>query len=196
MDARLGLWRKLTTEELILLNCGVGEDSWESLGLQGDLSWVFIGRTDAEAESPILWPPHEKSWLIGKDWCWEGLGAGGEGDDQGWDGWMASRTRRTWVWVNSRRWWWTGRLGVLWFMGSQRVGHHWATELNWTQPDYQISLISFPHFEHGLKGSYNSLSLNPSFEDRETEAYKGAETCSRWYKEFMQSYGSESLDIF
>ena len=63
-------------------------------------------------------------------WCWEGLGAGGEGDYWGWDGWMASRTRWTWVWVNSRRWWWTGRPGVLQFMGLQRVGHDWATELN------------------------------------------------------------------
>ena len=62
--------------------------------------------------------------------CWEGLGAGGEGDDRGWDGWMASRTRWTWVWMNSGRWWWTGRPGVLQFMGSQRVGHDWATELN------------------------------------------------------------------
>ena len=66
-----------------------------------------------------------------RPWCWEGLGAGGEGDDRGWDGWMASPTRWTWVWVNSRSWWWTGRPGVLWFMGSQRVGHNWATEL-WT----------------------------------------------------------------
>jgi len=63
--------------------------------------------------------------------CWEGLGAEGEGDDRGWDGWMASLTWRTWVWVNSRSWWWTGRPGVLWFMGSQRVRHNWATELNW-----------------------------------------------------------------
>ena len=63
-------------------------------------------------------------------WCWEGLGAGGKGDDRGWDGWMASPTRR-WIWVNSRRWWWTGRPGVLEFMGSQRVGHDWATELDW-----------------------------------------------------------------
>ena len=53
---------------------------------------------------PILWPPHTKSWLIGKDWCWEGLGAGGEGDDRGWDSWMASPTRCTWVWVNSGSW--------------------------------------------------------------------------------------------
>ena len=65
-------------------------------------------------------------------WCWEGLGAGGEGDDRGWDGWMASLTRWTWVWVNSGNWWWTGRPGMLQFMGSQRVGHDWATELNWT----------------------------------------------------------------
>ena len=64
--------------------------------------------------------------------CWEGLGAGGEGDDRAWDGWMASPTWRTWVWVNSGSWWWTGRPGVLQFMGSQRVGHDWATELNWT----------------------------------------------------------------
>ena len=66
-------------------------------------------------------------------WCWEGLGAGGEGDIRGWDGWMASPTRWTWVWVNSRSWWWTGRPGVLRFMGSQRVRHDWATELNWTE---------------------------------------------------------------
>ena len=78
----------------------------------------------------VLWPPHVKSWLIGKDWCWEGLGAGGEGDDRGWNGWMASPTRWTWVWVNSWSWWWTGRPGVLRFMGSQRDGHNWATELN------------------------------------------------------------------
>ena len=75
MDVRTGLWRKLSSEKLVLLNYGVGEDSWESLGLQGDptspswraKSWVFIGRTEAEAETPILWPPHVKSWLIGKD---------------------------------------------------------------------------------------------------------------------------------
>ena len=65
-------------------------------------------------------------------WCWEGLWAGGEGDERGWYGWMASLTQGTWVWVNSGSWWWTGRLGMLWFMGSQIVGHDWATELNWT----------------------------------------------------------------
>ena len=74
-DLRVGLWRKLRAEELMVWNWGVGEDSWESLGLQGDptcpskgdQSWVFIGRNDAKAEIPILWPPHEKSWLIGND---------------------------------------------------------------------------------------------------------------------------------
>ena len=64
-------------------------------------------------------------------WCWEGLGAG-EGVNRGWDGWMASLTRWSWVWVNSGSWWWTGRPGVLRFMESQRVGHDWETELNWT----------------------------------------------------------------
>ena len=106
----------------------------QPLHSEGDQSWVFTGRTDAKAETPVLWPPHVKSWLIGKRlWCCEGLWAGGEGDDRGWDGWMASPTRWTWVWVNSRSWWWTGRPGVLRFMGSQRVGHDWATELNCTE---------------------------------------------------------------
>ena len=75
MDVRVGLWRKLSAEELILLNCGIGEDSWESLGLQGDPTvhsegdqpWDFFGRNDVKAETPILWQPHTESWLIGKD---------------------------------------------------------------------------------------------------------------------------------
>ena len=67
-----------------------------------------------------------------RPWCWERLKAGGKGDDRGWDGWMASVTRWTWVWVGSRSWWWTGRPGVLQSMGSQRFRHDWATGLNWT----------------------------------------------------------------
>ena len=66
-----------------------------------------------------------------RPWCWERLKAGGEGDNRGWDGWMASPTQWTWVWVNSRSWYRTGRPGVLQSMGSQRVGHDWATELIW-----------------------------------------------------------------
>ena len=68
-----------------------------------------------------------------RPWCWEGLEAGREGDDRGWDGWMASPTRWTWVWVNSGSWWWTGRPGMLRFTGSQRGKHNWVTELNWTE---------------------------------------------------------------
>ena len=77
-------------------------------------------------------------------WCWEGLGAEREGDDRRWDGWMASLTRWMWVWVNSGRWWWTGRPGVLSFMGSQRVGHDWVTELTEVMPIeavFPLSLI-------------------------------------------------------
>ena len=100
---------------------------------KGDQSWVFIGRTNAEAETPILWAPDEKSWhdLFEKTLWWKRLRAGGEGDDRGWDGWVASPTQWTWVWVKSGSWWRTGRPGELQFMGSQIVRHNWATELNW-----------------------------------------------------------------
>ena len=142
MDVRVGLWRKLGAEELMLLNYGVGKDSWESPGLKEiqpvhpkeDQSWVFFGRTDAKAETPILWPPHTKSWLIGKDFdAGRNWGQEEKGTTEDEMGWMASLTWWTWVWVNSGRWWWTGRPGMLQFMGLQRVGHDWATELNWTE---------------------------------------------------------------
>ena len=107
---------------------------------KGNRSWLFIGRTDVEAETPILWPPDAKNWLLRKDWCWERLKAGGEGDNRGWDGWMASLTWWTWVWVGSGSWWWTGKPDTLEPMGSQRVGHDWATELNW--PDVTADLPS------------------------------------------------------
>ena len=100
---------------------------------KGDQSWVFFGRTDAKAETPILWPAHVKSWLLGensdagRDW---GQKEKGTTED---DGWMASPTRWMWVWVNSGSWWWTRRQGMLRFMGLQRVGHNWVTELNWTE---------------------------------------------------------------
>ena len=97
---------------------------------KGDQSWVFIGRTDAEAQTPILWLPHAKSWLIGKDPdAGRDWGAGGEGDNRRWDGWMASSTWWTWVWVNSRSWWWTGRPGVLRFMGLQS----WTRLSDWIE---------------------------------------------------------------
>ena len=99
---------------------------------KGHESWVFIGRTDVEAETPILWPPLMKTHLK-RPWCWERLRAVGEGEDRGWDGWMASPTQWTWVWVDSGSWLWTGRPGVLWLMGLQRVRHDWVTELNYSQ---------------------------------------------------------------
>ena len=75
----------------------------------------------------------EELTYLKRPWHWERLGAGEEGDDRGWNGWMASPTQWTWVWVNSGSWWWTGRPGMLQFMGLQRVGQDWATELNWTK---------------------------------------------------------------
>ena len=108
MDVRVGLWGKLSAEELMLLNCGVGEDSWEPLGLQGDPTnpswrrsvlgvhwkdwcWSWISNTLATSCEELT---HWK-----RPWYWEGMGTGGEGDDRGWDGWMASPTRWAWAWV-------------------------------------------------------------------------------------------------
>ena len=137
MDVRVGLWRKLSAKELMLLNCG--KDSWESLGLQGDppvhykglspgcslegmmlkLKLQYFGHLMRRTDSL------EKTLMLG------GIGGRRRRQDRRWDGWMASLTRWIWVWVNSGSWWWTGRPGVLWFMGSQRVRQDWATELNW-----------------------------------------------------------------
>ena len=100
---------------------------------KGNQSWIFIRRTDAEAETPILWPPDVKNRLIGKDpdvgkeWSWE------NGDDRRWDGWMASSKQWTWVWVNSGSWWSTGKPGVLQSMELQRLRHDRATALNSTE---------------------------------------------------------------
>ena len=99
----------------------------QSVNPKGNQSWIFIGRTDVEAETPVLW--WEELTHLKSPWCWERLKAGGEGDDREWDGWMASPTQWTWVWLNSRSWWWTGRPGLLQFTGSQSVRHDWATEL-------------------------------------------------------------------
>ena len=86
-----------------------------------------------------------------RPWCWERLKAGGGGDNRGWDGWMASPTRWKWVWVDSGSWWWTGRPGILWFMGSRRVGHDWETELNWTEGDKNLYSETIRHWWKKLK---------------------------------------------
>ena len=125
----------------MLLNCGVGEDCWESLGLQGDpicqswrksvlnihwrdwcWSWNF--------STLATWCKEPTHWK--RPWFWERLKTGGEGDNRGWDGWMASPMQWTWVWVGSGSWCWTDKPGVLKSMGSQKVRNYWSTELNWT----------------------------------------------------------------
>ena len=98
---------------------------------KGNQSWLFIGRTDAEAEtSNTLATWCEDLTHLERPWCWERLKAGGQGDNRGWDGWMVSLTQWTWIWGNSMSWWWTGISGMLKSMGSQRIRHDWATEQN------------------------------------------------------------------
>ena len=120
-----------------------GEDSWESLDSKeikpvnpkGSQSWIFIHWKDWcwSWSSKTLATWCKELTHLKRPWSWERLRAGGEEDDRGWDGWMVSPTKWTWVWVDSGSWWWTGRPGVLQFMESQRVGHDWVTELNWTE---------------------------------------------------------------
>ena len=96
---------------------------------KGNQSWIFTGSTDAEAQAPIFWPPDKKSWLVKKrPWCWERLKARGEGDNRGWDGWMASPTRWTWVWASSRIWLGVGKPGMLQSLQSLRIRYNWVTE--------------------------------------------------------------------
>ena len=122
----------------MLLNCDVEEASWESLGQQGDPS----SQSKRKSVLNIHWKDWCWSWNFNtlatwyeelthlkRPWCWERLKTGGEGDDRGWEVWMASLTG--WRWTSSGSWWWTGKPGVLQSMGPQRVGHDWATELNW-----------------------------------------------------------------
>ena len=98
---------------------------------KGDQSCVLWKDWCWSQKSSTLAARCEELIDLKRPWCWEKLRAGGEGDNRGWDGWMASLTRWTWVWVNSGSWWWTGSPGVLQFMASQRVRHDWATEVNW-----------------------------------------------------------------
>ena len=141
----------------MFLNCVVGEDSWESLGLQGDKT----SQSQRKSVLNIHWKDWFWSWNsntlatwceelthLKRPWCWERLKVGREGDNRGWDGWMASPTQWTWVWVNSGSWWWTGRPGVLQSIGLQRVRHNWATELNWCTK-MKEPLFTFPRNRHG-----------------------------------------------
>ena len=105
---------------------------------KGDQSWVFWKDWCWSWNSNTLATWCKELTHLKRHWCWERLRAGGEGHDRGWDGWMASPIQWTWVWVNSGSWWWTGRPGVLQFMGLQRVRLYWATELtDWLTPFYR-----------------------------------------------------------
>ena len=94
-----------------------------------------------------------------KTWCWERLKAGGEGDDREWDGWMASPTQWTWVWVSSRSWWWTGRPGVLRSTRLQRVRHDWVNELNWTEAHYVYCALYFYYYYISSISDHQALDL-------------------------------------
>ena len=96
---------------------------------KGNQSWLFIGRTDAEAEAPILWPPDAKTDSLEKTLMLGKIEDRRRRGWQTWDGWMVSLTQWTWVWASSGSWWWTEKPGVLQSMGSRRVGHEWVTEL-------------------------------------------------------------------
>ena len=107
---------------------------------KGDQSWMFIGRTDVEAVTPILWLPDAKSWHLKRPWCWERLKVGGEGNDRGWDGWMPSLTQWIWVWVGSGSCWCTRSLTCCSPSGCKESD---MTEwLNWTE-----KLIKFPDIQ-------------------------------------------------
>ena len=138
---------------------------WESVLIQGFLSYRHLQKyldrncwtqRSMAVRFQALGSPEMGIWLESpntlatsckelthwkRPWCWEGLEAGGEGDDRGWDGWMASLTRWTWVWVNSWSWWLTGGPGMLRFMGLQRVRHDWATELNWAEDAFGVVVL-------------------------------------------------------
>ena len=120
----------------IFTSCATGNSNSTGVGSLCLLQQIFLTQESKQGLLHCRQSLYQLSYqgspiYVKRLWCWEGLGAGGKGDDRGWDDWMASRTRWTWVWVNSGSWWWTGRPGVLRFMGWQRVGHYWATELNW-----------------------------------------------------------------
>ena len=151
-----------------------------------------------------------------RPWCWERLKAGGEGDDRGWDGWMASPTQWTWVWVGSGSWWWTGRLGVLWSIRLQRGGHHWETELNWYKPspltewpfDTKFHLpvteakcldtsLSFTHYHSSVREScwlhfQNTSRIWPLISTANIQVWITIIFCLVWYNSLLKGLSTPS----
>ena len=187
----------------MLLNCGVGEDSWESLGLQGDPTsqrksilnihwkdWCWSRNSSTLAtwcEEPTYWK---------RSWCWERLKAGGEGDNRGWNCWMVSLTRWMWVWVNSRSLWWTGRSGVLQSMGSQSQ----TRQSNWTELNQKVQNCSFWKKSEGkvktnlhifLKFGHSSLHFKLIASFWLTVGQTSRNAWSTWY-EHLASFSLDS----
>ena len=130
----------------MLFNCGAGEGSWESLGLQGDPTSPFSRRSALN----IHWKDWCWSWIsnslatsceelprLKRPWYWKRLKAGGKGDDRGWNGWMTSQTRWTWVWASSESWWWTRKPGIRW-----RCFKESNTTVDWTELKIQFYWIT------------------------------------------------------
>ena len=157
---------------MTLLKCGVGEDSSESLGLQGDQTSPFWRRSVLNIHWKDWWwswsPNTLAAWCKEmtqkRSWCWERLKAGGEGDDRGHNDWMASLTQWTGVWANSGRRWRTGKTGMLQSMGSLSVGHDWATSL---------SLFTFMHWRRKWQPT-------PVFLPGESQGRRSLVGCHLW----------------
>ena len=140
---------------------------------KGDQPWVFFGRNDAKAETPVLWPPHAESWFIGKDsdagkdWGQEEKRTT-EDEMAGWHHWP-SLTRWTWTWMNSRRWWWTGRPGMLWFMELQESDT--TEQLNWTELNAYMQNLEKWYWRIYLQGSNGETDI----ENRPMDLRRGKE---------------------
>ena len=153
---------------------------------KGNQSWIFTGRTDAEAEGPILylatWCEELTHWK--RSWCWERLKVGGEGDDRGWDGWMASPTLWTWVWARWGSSWRTEKPGVLQSVGLQSVRHDWAIGLNWIWSGISLKRmnsfcflslgiqlpeeVQLPRDHHVIRGHWDTRHGREDFSDLST----------------------------
>ena len=151
----------------MVLNCGVGEDSWESLGLQGDQISQFYRKSvlntywkhwcwSWNSNTLATWCEELTHWK--RPWCWERLKARGEGNNRRLDGWMASPTWWTWVWANSKSWWWTGKPGVL-----QSVGSQSGTQLrDWTElsiKKYNIIFVLYSSVQSVMSDSLQPHGL-------------------------------------
>ena len=142
---KLWCWRRFLRVPWI-----VRRSNSKTVNSRGNQLRIFIGRTDAEAEAPILWPPDAKSWLTGEDPDTGRLKAEAEERNRGWDSWMTSPSQWTWTWANSGIWWGTGKPGMLQSMGSRRVRHDWMTEQQQKNG-----------YEAGLGGTSRKLSHEP-----------------------------------